>query len=77
MTDNATCILADYVNRKGIKISAISRGTGISDGILRRSLSTKERDLRADEFLGICDFLGENPMAFKAKQWGKPADDHT
>lgn len=64
MADVATNRIAQYVQEKGIKVSAISRGTGIPDGILRRCLSTKERDLRADEFLGICNFLEKKPSDF-------------
>lgn len=62
MSDIATGRIAEYVRNKGIKISAISRGTGIPDGILRCSLSRKTRSLRADEFLSICGFLEIQPM---------------
>ena len=62
--DKATNCVAEYVNKLRIKISSISRGTGVPDGILRRSLSAKERDLRADEFLAICNFLGKSPFDF-------------
>lgn len=65
MADAVTTRIAQYIKEKGIKVSAISRETGIPDGILRRSLSTEERNLRADEFLGICDFLGKNPFDFR------------
>lgn len=71
MADIVTDRIAQYVQEKGIKVSAISRGTGIPDGILRRSLSTRERDLRADEFLGICGFLEKEPFDFK-----EPTADH-
>ncbi len=64
MADMATTRISQYVNEKGIKISSIARETNISDGILRRSLSTKERDLRASEFLKICGFLGKDPFDF-------------
>ena len=66
MADAVTDRVAQYIQEKGIKVSVISRGTGISDGILRRSLSTQDRDLRADEFLGICGFLERDPFDFKA-----------
>lgn len=62
--DRATNCVAEYVDKLGIKISSISRGTGVPDGILRRSLSSKERDLRADEFLAICSFLDKSPFDF-------------
>lgn len=73
MTDVATERIAQYVQEKGFKVSAISRGTGISDGVLRRSLSAKERSLRADEFLGICDFLGKEPFDFRDSNSNRPA----
>lgn len=65
MADATTERIAKYIQEKGVKVSAISRGTGIPDGVLRRSLSARERDLRADEFLGICDFLGKEPFDFR------------
>lgn len=68
MADVATTQVADYIDRLGIKVSALSRETGIPDGILRRSLSTKERSLRVDEFLKICEFLQKEPFDF-AKNW--------
>jgi len=64
MADVATNQVADYISSLGIKVSAISRGTGIPDGILRRSISTKERSLRVDEFLKICEFLKKEPFDF-------------
>ena len=67
MRDVPTLRIADHVNRMGIKLSVISRETGIPDGILRRSLATKERDLRAEEFLSICKFLGKQPFDFYDK----------
>lgn len=67
MIDTATRQIARYVQDKGVKISAISRGTGIPDGILRRCLATKDRALRADEFLSICDFLEIEPIKFRGQ----------
>ena len=67
MADKVTNYVSDYVDKLGIKVSAISRETGIPDGILRRSLSTRERSLRVDEFLKICDFLGMEPFDFSRK----------
>jgi len=64
MADVATNEVSDYVAKQGIKISKIAQETHISDGILRRSLSTNKRDLRAAEFLKICRFLGKNPFDF-------------
>ncbi len=64
MTDYTTRLVADYICRLGVKQSAISRATGISEGILRRSLSTRKRNLRAAELLAICAFLQVDPMRF-------------
>ena len=65
MTGFITGQLSNYIREKGIKISVIARETGLSDGILRRCLSQNERDLRADEFLKICDFLNIDPRQLK------------
>lgn len=64
MADMVTSRVADYVDRMGINVKALSRGTAISYGILQRSLMTRERDLRADELLEICNFLGKDPLDF-------------
>lgn len=64
MADIATNNLADYIKGIGINISALSRGSGISDGILRRSIVRKERSLRASEFMDICEFLCKDPFDF-------------
>lgn len=41
--DRATSCIAEYVGKLGIKISSISRGTGVPDGILRRSPFSKRK----------------------------------
>lgn len=64
MADIATNNIADYIKGMGINVSALSRGTGVSDGILRRSIVRRERDLRAGEMISICQFLGKNPLDF-------------
>lgn len=64
MADTATNNIADYIKGMGINVSALSRGTGVSDGILRRSIVRRERDLRAGEMILICQFLGKNPLDF-------------
>lgn len=71
MSDIATKRIAEYISDLGIKISSVSRETGIPDGILRRSLSTRERSLRADEFLKICYFLGKEPFDFARTDGGR------
>lgn len=67
---DATQKVAKYIKDKGIKISVLSEKTGISRSSLDLSFSsypsrTKQRMLKADELLDICDFLGLNPMDFK------------
>lgn len=64
MVDTTTTNVSNYIAEMGIKITKIARETDISDGILRRSLAAKERDLRADELMRICSFLGKNPFDF-------------
>ena len=63
--DNATKMMSDYVKNKGIKISAISSGTGISYGKLSRSFK-ENRPLTVDEFLLICVFIDLDPNKFKS-----------
>lgn len=62
--DQVTVQVAEYVSRMGITRSSITRGTGLPDGILRRSLTRRERSLRADELLKICRFLEKDPFDF-------------
>lgn len=62
--DTATQKLVDYVKNRGVSISAISAGTGISRHKIYPSFSG-ERPLRADEFLAVCSFLRMNPMDFR------------
>ncbi len=71
--DTATNLVADYVAQHGISRAALARGTGLSEGILRRSLSARTRSLRADEFLAVCRFLDKSPLDFAAKQPAAPA----
>ena len=69
MADRATNRVADYTDQKGIKLSVLASGTGIPEGMLRRSLGQRERDLRAEEFISICTFLEVDPRRF-----GEPAN---
>lgn len=64
IADSATNRVADYINALGFKVSVISRKTGIPDGMLYKSISDRERSLRADEFLRICVFLKKDPSDF-------------
>lgn len=62
--DITTKKVAQYIKRRGIKLSAISNATGISYGKLYRSFS-ENRALTADEFLEICFFINVDPTEFK------------
>lgn len=64
MADVATTNISNYIKKIGINISALSRGTGISDDILRRSIVRGKRNLRADEMISICKFLEKEPFDF-------------
>jgi len=52
--------IAEKMREKGITAAAVSRKTGISKGRLYPSLAGK-RELRADEFLLICQMLQLDP----------------
>ena len=52
--------LIDFINRKGIKGSAIIEATGITANVLYPCMQGR-RELRADEFMAICIFTGANP----------------
>ena len=58
--------VSNYVRRMGINISKMSRDTGISYMALYDSLMNSERprDLRDEEFLKVCGFLGTDPRDF-------------
>lgn len=61
--------LANYIEKKGINISAMSRATNIERGKLHMSLSnsiddSKRRPLKDDELVKVCKYIGVNPMDF-------------
>lgn len=58
--------LSEYVRKKRINLSAMSRDTGISYMALYDSLANnaRARDLRDDELIKVCGFLEINPMDF-------------
>lgn len=64
MADSMTTNISEFIEKTGINISALSRGTGIPDGILRRSIVKRERNLRASESMAICSFLQRDPFEF-------------
>jgi lambda repressor-like predicted transcriptional regulator len=58
--------ISRYINKKGFNLKKLSRETGIPYNSLYSSLCnpTRNRDLRDDEFVKICSFIGVNPMDF-------------
>lgn len=65
--DNPTISLSRYVKDKGVSLKRISEKTGISYQVIRDSLSMngRNRELRAGEFLSICEFLSLDPRCFE------------
>lgn len=61
--------VAKYVADKGISIKKMSERTGIPYTSLYNSLmnTRRKRDLRADEFMAVCIFIGVDPMFFADK----------
>lgn len=64
--------VASEVRRRGIKITAMAKATGIPYSVLQPSLKSR-RPLRADEFFAICDFLETDPKEFTPGQGEKTA----
>ena len=64
--DNETRNVSKYVKEKGFNIAAMAKKTGIEYQSLYDSLirNSRERDLRAGEFMAICRFLEKDPEDF-------------
>lgn len=64
--DRATKKVSEYVRQKGFNLSEISRKTELPYMVLYDSLMNEKRnrDLRVDEFLKLCDHLDVDPMQF-------------
>jgi len=64
--DTLTKNVSRYIRKKGISIKKISEGTGIPYAALYDSLlhKSRNRELRADEFMAICKFLEKKPEDF-------------
>lgn len=58
--------VSDYIRDRGISIKKISADTGVSYVALYDSLGNKnrKRELRDEEFLKVCIFLGVDPISF-------------
>lgn len=59
--------IAAFVKKRGVKLTAVSKGTGISYMALYDSLfnENKTRQIKGSELIAVCDFLGVSPMEFK------------
>lgn len=66
--DRATKRVSEYIRQKGFNLSEISRKTELPYMVLYDSLMNEKRnrDLRVDEFLRLCDHLDVDPMQFYA-----------
>lgn len=64
--------VSEYVRERGINVSKMARDTGKSYMALYSSLLCTERgrDLRDDEFLAVCNFLGVDPRQFASDSDG-------
>lgn len=62
--------VSSYVKEKGINISKMARDTQIPYSALYSSLcdDERERELRADELLAICNYLEIDPRSFANKK---------
>lgn len=58
--------LSRYVKDKGINVSKLARDTGLPYMALYDSLLSERRDreIRGNELLKVCKFLGVNPTDF-------------
>ena len=63
--DHVTLAVSKYFKEKGIMVSTVSEKTGITGGVLYKSIhENPTRKLRADEFMKICAFLDVDPRQF-------------
>lgn len=64
--DAQTKAIGEYVKDKGINLAKMSRVTGIPYMSLYDSLlnDSRDRNLRAGEYMQVCKFLGVNSLDF-------------
>ena len=62
--------IAGFIKKRGVNLSAMARDTGIAYMSLYDSLfnDRRKRQLKASEFLVICEFLGASPADFVEKK---------
>lgn len=58
--------VARHIRERGINLSRMARDTNIPYSALYSSVGEngRDRDLRDDELLAVCRFIGVNPMEF-------------
>ena len=56
----ASANLVKFIRNKGIKAAVISTRTGVTAGVIYPFMQGR-RELRADEFMAICQFVGADP----------------
>lgn len=56
--------IARIIDERGLKIKTVSDRAGVRYSLLQPSLKGR-RELRADELLRVCLFLGVDPMELK------------
>ena len=64
--DSLTKNVSEYIQKNKISLAKLVRETGISYKVLYSSLgrSGGQRELRASEFMSICESLGRQPQDF-------------
>lgn len=62
--------IADFIRKKGINLSVVSRETKIPYMSLYDSLfnTKRSRPLKGHELVSLCTFLGVNPMDFEEEK---------
>lgn len=67
--DGVTRNVAEYVRKKRINLSAMSRDTKIPYAALYASLvdESKDREIRGRELIAVSNFLGVDPRMFADK----------
>lgn len=62
--------IAEFIKKREVNLSEMSRETGIPYMALYNSLlnDKRERPLRGNEFLAVCEFLGVSPMNFAGEK---------
>lgn len=57
--------MADHIEHNGMKIKFVAEKAGIPYQRLQAALNGT-RKIKADEFLAVCEVLGEDPLRFRS-----------